>query len=127
MDGDFWLDPEELHNATHEAEGYNPLCGDKIKVYLQIEDGVVTDISFVAAGCAISKASASLMVEGVKGKAIEEADRLFQSAHRMFTRDGEVDPNDTETLGKIVALSGVSKFPMRVKCATMAWHTLVAA
>ena len=106
------------------AEGFNPLCGDRITVYLKVEDGTIKDVSFQGAGCAISKASASLMTESVKGKTIEEATALFERFQRMIT----APPDDrTENLGKLTVLAGVRQFPVRVKCATLAWHTLRSA
>lgn len=116
----------KLEGANRTAEGYNPLCGDQIKVYLRVEDGIIRDVSFEGSGCAISKASASLMTTSVKGKTETEAERLFKRVHSMLTRDldTEVDPQE---LGKLAVLSGVREFPMRVKCASLAWHTLQAA
>ena len=106
------------------AEGFNPLCGDRITVYLKVENGTIKDVSFQGAGCAISKASASLMTESVKGKTIEEATALFERFQRMIT----APPDDrTENLGKLTVLAGVRQFPERVKCATLAWHTLRSA
>ena len=106
------------------AEGFNPLCGDRITDYLKVEDGTIKDVSFQGAGCAISKASASLMTESVKGKTIEEATALFERFQRMIT----APPDDrTENLGKLTVLAGVRQFPVRVKCATLAWHTLRSA
>ena len=108
----------------HKAEGFNPLCGDQISVYVRIDDGVITDASFQGSGCAISKASASMMTEAVKGKTVAEAGTLFSRFQKMITAptDGPVDQ-----LGKLTALSGVRQFPIRVKCASLAWHTLQAA
>jgi nitrogen fixation protein NifU and related proteins len=107
-----------------KAEGYNPLCGDRLTVYLRVEDGRIQDASFVGSGCAISKASASLMTDSVKGKTIEEADALFDRFRTMITRAPE-DP--VEDLGKLAVFAGVRQFPVRVKCASLAWHTLHAA
>lgn len=117
---------KELDNPSHSAEGYNPLCGDQIHVYLVVEDGRVIDVSFKGSGCAISKASASLMTAAVKGKTVAEAEELFAHFRKMVTgeRDAEVDE---EVLGKLAVLSGVREFPVRVKCATLAWHTLHSA
>lgn len=113
-----------LAAANHSAEGNNPLCGDKLHVFLEIEDDIIRDIRFDGAGCAISTASASLMSEAVKGKSRAEVATLFGSVHRMLTRhDAEADP----ALGKLAALAGVRAFPMRVKCASLCWHTLNAA
>ncbi len=114
-----------LESATCQARGHNPLCGDRVEVYLHIDTGVVREISFQGAGCAISTASASLMTEAVKGMTLVEACALFDSFHDMMTGTGEAsDPID---LGKLEALSGVRQIPIRVKCATLAWHTLKAA
>jgi nitrogen fixation NifU-like protein len=116
----------ELEGANRTAEGYNPLCGDQIKLYVKLEGGVIKDISFQGSGCAISKASASMMTSSLKGKTEAEAKTLFESVHKMLTgeRDGGVDSQD---LGKLSILSGVCKFPSRVKCASLPWHTLQAA
>ena len=103
------------------AEGFNPLGGDRVTVYLKVENGTITDVSFQGSGCAISKASASLMTESVKGKTIEEAAALFDRFQRMITAPGD---SPTESLGKLTVLAGVRQFPVRVKCATLAWHTL---
>ena len=111
-----------LESANRTADGYNPLCGDKVKLYLQVEDGVIKDAHFEGAGCAISTASASLMTESLKGMREAEALRLLDDFHRMVT--GSTGPSD---LGKLEALAGVREFPQRVKCATLAWHTLQAA
>jgi nitrogen fixation NifU-like protein len=117
---------QKLEGANRTAEGYNPLCGDQITVYLSVEDDVIKDISFQGSGCAISKASASLMTTSVKGKTQAEAEVLFDRIHTMLTgeRDTTVDPHE---LGKLAVLSGVCEFPARVKCASLAWHTLRAA
>ena len=106
------------------AEGFNPLCGDQITVYVHVDDGVITDVSFQGSGCAISKASASMMTESVKGKTIAEASALFSRFQRMITAPPDTPPDQ---LGKLNALSGVRQFPIRVKCASLAWHTLQAA
>jgi nitrogen fixation NifU-like protein len=107
-----------------KAEGYNPLCGDRLTVYLRLEGGRIQDASFQGSGCAISKASASLMTDSVKGKTVEEANALFERFHRMITC-GTDEPVDD--LGKLSVFSGVREFPVRVKCATLAWHALRAA
>ena len=107
-----------------KAEGYNPLCGDRITVYLRLDDGVIVDASFQGAGCAISKASASLMTDSVKGKTLAEVEALFERFHGMITAPPDAPPGD---LGKLTVLSGVRRFPVRVKCASLAWHTLRAA
>jgi len=111
-------------SATHKADGYNPLCGDKVTVFLRVEQGVVRDASFVGSGCAISTASASLMTESLRGKSVEEVRALFGRVRSLLTE--EVEP-DIEALGKLAVFSGVREFPMRVKCASLAWHTLIAA
>jgi nitrogen fixation NifU-like protein len=117
--------PRNFHKpegANRSAEGLNPLCGDQITVYLKLAGDVIEDIGFVGAGCAISKASASLMTTALKTKTKVEAEALFHRVHSMLTEGpGKVDPKE---LGKLAALSGVWEFPARVKCATLAWHTL---
>lgn len=110
---------------SHEAAGDNPLCGDRITVYVQVEGGVIRDIGFEGAGCAISTASASLMTSAVVGKTVEEAERLFTAFHDMVVEPDA--PADPKTLGKLAAFAGVRGFPARVKCANLAWHTLHAA
>lgn len=116
----------KLANANRKIDGYNPLCGDHYTVYLQLEGDVIKDIGFEGAGCAISKASASVMSSLVKGKTKQEAEDLFRKFHTLVT--GEIDPDgDADKLGKLAAFSGVSEFPARVKCASLAWHTLHAA
>jgi nitrogen fixation NifU-like protein len=112
-----------IHDGR-KAEGYNPLCGDRLTVYLRVENGRIQDASFEGSGCAISKASASLMTDSVKGKTIEEADALFHAFHQMITRAPE-DPVDD--LGKLSVFAGVRQFPIRVKCASLPWHTFRAA
>lgn len=107
-----------------KAEGFNPLCGDRITVYLDIEGGVIKDVAFQGTGCAISKASASLMTETVKGKSVEEARALFDRFQRMITATAETP---IDNLGKLRVLAGVRQFPVRVKCASLAWHTLRSA
>jgi nitrogen fixation NifU-like protein len=113
-----------LDDANLKADGFNPLCGDRIHVTLRVEDGVVRDAAFKGAGCAISTASASMMTECLKGKTTEEAMKLFELFHDLLT--GKTDP-DPEVLGKLAAFYGVREFPVRVKCATLAWHTMKAA
>jgi nitrogen fixation protein NifU and related proteins len=115
----------EVEGANYRAEGFNPLCGDQLTVALKLEDGVIRDIGFQGQGCAISRASASLMTGAVKDKTREEADRLFAQVHQLVT-EGPAGV-DEEALGKLTVLSGVSEFPARVKCASLAWHTLRAA
>ena len=114
-----------LESATRSAEGYNPLCGDKVKVYVKMDGDIVKDISFEGAGCAISTASASIMTETLKGKTRAEAEKLFQTFHDLVT--GRQAQLDAPELGKLAVFSGVSEFPIRVKCATLCWHTLRAA
>jgi len=115
-----------LENANHHAEGYNPLCGDKINLYLIVEGDVVKDIGFQGSGCAISKASASLMSSIVKGKTKKEAEEIFSKFHDLVT--GKLtDDSAIEELGKLAVFAGVRDFPARVKCASLAWHTLISA
>ena len=114
----------ELPNANHRAEGYNPLCGDHFTVYLELDGDSIRDISFQGSGCAISKASASMMTQSLKGKTREEAEKLFEQFHKLVTRGANGSVGE---LGKLAVFSGVSEFPVRVKCATLAWHTLQAA
>ncbi|MDD5218290.1 MAG: SUF system NifU family Fe-S cluster assembly protein [Candidatus Omnitrophica bacterium] len=115
-----------MDNANRQAEGHNPLCGDHLKLYLLVEDGVVRDVSFEGAGCAIFKASASMMTDSVKGKRVAEVEALFEKFHEMLSRDiGK--PFNSAPLGKLAVFSGVCEFPVRVKCATLAWHTLHSA
>ena len=116
----------EMENATQFAEGYNPLCGDHIDVFLLIEDGIIKDVSFKGEGCAISKASASLMTSILMGKKKEEAEKLFEKFHDMVTGKLGENPN-IEDLGKLAVLAGVQDFPVRVKCASLAWHTMINA
>jgi nitrogen fixation protein NifU and related proteins len=113
-----------LEGANRRAEGFNPLCGDRLTLFLQVDEGVIRDVAFQGSGCAISKASASLMTEALKGKSIAEAEALFERFHRMVTAppDAPVEP-----LGKLSVLAGVREFPVRVKCASLAWHTMKAA
>jgi nitrogen fixation NifU-like protein len=112
--------------ASRSADGDNPLCGDKITVHVALEDGVVKDVGFVGEGCAISTASASLMTEAVKGRSTEEIQRLFEAFHQLVTSSPQEEP-DADALGKLRVFGGVREFPMRVKCATLGWHTLRAA
>jgi nitrogen fixation NifU-like protein len=115
-----------MENATRHVDGYNPLCGDHYTVYVRLEGDRIADVSFEGAGCAISKASASVMSTLVKGRTISEAEELFHDFHRLVM--GEMDgEDDIEKLGKLAAFAGVSEFPARVKCASLAWHTLHAA
>ena len=116
----------EIPEATAKAVGHNPLCGDRVTVYLRLDDGKLADVAFVGQGCAISKASASLMTDAVKGKSKTQAHELFEKFHKMVTgRPG--DSVDASALGKLAVLSGVCEFPVRVKCASLPWHTLEAA
>ena len=116
----------KMENATKVLEGQNPLCGDHYTLFLLLENNIIKDISFEGSGCAISKASASLMSSILKGKTREEAEELFQLFHKVVT--GEIDPLEhLENLGKLAAFGGVSEFPARVKCATLAWHTIHSA
>ena len=116
----------KLEGANRKAEGYNPLCGDKVTVYVKLEGDVIKEISFEGSGCAISKASASMMTVSLKGKTTAEAEALFERVHKMLT--GERDPKaDSLELGKLAVLSGVCNFPARVKCASLSWHTFHAA
>jgi len=116
----------ELPQADATAVGHNPLCGDRVTVYVRLQADTIADVAFIGQGCAISKASASLMTDAVKGKSKSQAHSLFESFHKMVTgRPG--DPVDAGSLGKLAVLSGVSEFPVRVKCASLPWHTLEAA
>jgi nitrogen fixation protein NifU and related proteins len=115
----------EMAEADRRADGFNPLCGDKLTVYVRLDGDRITDVSFHGSGCAISVASASLLTESIKGKTIADAERLFQQMHQLLTRDDV--GIDVDSLGKLGALSGVREFPARVKCASLCWHTLDAA
>lgn len=116
----------KLEEADHSAEGYNPLCGDHLTVYLNLDGDVVSEITFEGSGCAISKAAASMMTQAVKGKTRREAEQLFNGFHQMVT--GDIGDEDAEeSLGNLRIFSGVREFPVRVKCATLPWHTLQAA
>jgi len=113
-----------LTEASHSAEGYNPLCGDRLTLYLKLNGDTIQDVSFEGAGCAISKASASMMTDALKGRSLAEATALFDRFHRMVT----TPPSEPiEDMGKLSSLAGVREFPVRVKCASLAWHTLKAA
>lgn len=116
----------ELEGANRSAEGYNPFCGDRVVVYLKVEDDVVTDIGFTGDGCAISIASTSLMTESARGKTLAEAEKLFDAFHAMLLGTDGADI-DYDELGDLEALAGVRQFPVRVKCASLPWHTLKAA
>jgi nitrogen fixation NifU-like protein len=111
-----------LPSANRKAEGHNPLCGDRVKVFLHVEDGRIADIAFQGSGCAISTASASLMTEALKGKSVAEARSLFHGFHDLLTADGDADD-----LGKLAVFAGVREYPIRIKCATLAWHAVQAA
>ncbi len=118
----------KIPNPTYEAEGYNPLCGDHLHIYLRVKEpgGVIEDVSFEGDGCAISKASASLMTTSLKGKTREEAEVLFSQFHRLIK--GELHPDkDPNVLGKLLVFSGIWHFPARVKCASLSWHTMKGA
>jgi nitrogen fixation protein NifU and related proteins len=113
-----------IDQPSSTQEGYNPLCGDRLTLYMSVDDGVIKDVSFQGSGCAISKASASIMTETLKGKTVGEARELFDRFHAMITSDPSVPADD---MGKLSALAGVREFPTRVKCASLAWHTMKAA
>jgi nitrogen fixation NifU-like protein len=117
----------ELSTADHRAEGHNPLCGDRLSLDLTLDAGRIVDIRFRGQGCAISTASASLMTEAVKGKTVDEVNALFAGFHEMLTGDPSAPAESAEELGKLVVFAGVREFPIRVKCATLPWHTLRAA
>lgn len=117
----------KLDPRTHEAEGYNPLCGDHLHVYLRVDpNGIIEEVAFLGDGCAISKASASMMTASLKGMTVEQARHLFNEFHRLLTR--ELDPDkDAHSLGKLTVFSGIWKYPSRVKCAVLAWRTMMGA
>ena len=115
-----------MEGADRQADGYNPLCGDRVRVYLKLEGDRISDISFQGSGCAISTASASILTETLKGKTSAEADTLFETFHDLVTGKGGASGESPE-LGKLAVFSGVSEFPVRVKCATLAWHTMRSA
>lgn len=117
----------DLPGADRTAHGHNPLCGDRWSVALCVDDGVIRDVRFTGAGCAISKASASLMTEAVKGLPVAEALDLFDRFQSMLTSPAAVDDQELATVGKLSVFAGVSQFPTRVKCASLAWHTLRSA
>ena len=119
--------PRNFHaiaDASHTAEGYNPLCGDRLTLYMRLTGDVISDLAFEGAGCAISKASASMMTDALKGQTVAEANALFDRFHRMVTTPPD---QPVEDMGKLSSLAGVRAFPVRVKCASLAWHTLKAA
>ena len=117
---------KELEDATHSSEGFNPLCGDRITVYLLVEDNTIREIAFKGSGCAICTASASVMTETLTGKSVEEAEATFGRFHDLVTGDPSETAN-IEGLGKMAVFNGVREYPVRIKCATLAWHTLKAA
>jgi len=117
----------KLEPCSHDAEGYNPLCGDQLHIYLQIsDDDIIEDVKFEGQGCSISTASASLMTDAMKGKSIKQFEQMFDAFHDMATADMSATP-DEETLGKLAVLAGVKEFPARIKCATLCWHTMKSA
>jgi len=118
--------PKKPERTNHSAHGFNPICGDEFEVHLRVGNDVIEDIGFDGAGCAISTASASLMTEALKGKPVSEAEALFREVHTLLTAEKQAG-KPTEFLGKLTVLTGVKKYPMRVKCATLAWHTMRAA
>jgi len=113
-----------IDNASARQEGYNPLCGDRLTLYLTLDGDVIKDVAFQGSGCAISKASASLMTDALKGKTVTEARALFEEFHHMITSNPDTPPAD---LGKLSVFAGVREYPTRVKCASLAWHTMKAA
>lgn len=115
----------KIENCHHTADGHNPICGDKVQISAELEEGRITDVAFQGAGCAICMASASLMTEKVCGQTLDEVGQAFDAFHELVT--GDADAVDSSGLGKLAVFSGVREFPMRVKCATLAWHTLRAA
>lgn len=116
----------EMDPHSHHASGHNPLCGDKLELYLKVEEGIVTDISFVGSGCAISTSSASLMTEFLKGRSLSETKQLFKHFHDLVT-GAELSADQLDDLGKLAIFAGVQEFPARVKCASLSWHTLMNA
>lgn len=115
----------EMENADYKVEGRNPLCGDEITLWLKLDGNTVSDVSFKGSGCAVSKSSASIMTSAVKGKSVEETRQLFERFHDMIT--GKMSEAERGTMGSLAALGGVSKFPLRVKCASLSWHALKSA
>lgn len=116
----------KLENPTQIAEGHNPLCGDKLTLYLKIEQQIITDVRFDGSGCAISVASSSLMTDALKGKTIQQADELFQDFYHLMVETADSDTKKSEKLGKLAVLFGVKAYPTRVKCATLCWHAMQA-
>lgn len=117
---------KQIKPASHTSEGYNPLCGDRINLYLQIEEDVIKDIGFQGSGCAISKASASVMTTVLRERSLTDAKLLFKNFQSLLTGGMEVEL-DVKDLGKLAVFAGVRKFPVRIKCALLAWHTMLAA
>jgi nitrogen fixation NifU-like protein len=115
----------KVDEANQTSEGYNPLCGDQITLYLKVVNGVIDDVGFQGSGCAISRASASMMTQSIKGQSVERAQEIFDAFHHMITEPGcELD---YDTLGDLETLSGINEYPTRIKCAVLAWHTMKAA
>ena len=115
----------KVEEANHTSEGFNPLCGDQITLYLKVIDGLIDDVGFQGTGCAISRASASMMTQSIKGQTVEKAHEIFDAFHHMITEPGA--ELDYDTLGDLETLSGINEFPTRIKCAVLAWHTMKAA
>ena len=115
----------KVDEANQTSEGYNPLCGDQITLYLKVVDGVIDDVGFQGSGCAISRASASMMTQSIKGQSVERAQGIFDAFHHMITEPGS--ELDYDTLGDLETLSGINEYPTRIKCAVLAWHTMKAA
>ena len=115
----------KLEDANRSAKGYNPICGDQLTLYLKVEDDVITDVGFQGSGCAISRSSASMMTQSVKGRSVAEATEIFEAFHQMLTEPGA--DHDYDLLGDLESMSGVSEFPTRIKCAVLGWHALRAA
>ena len=115
----------KLEEANRSADGYNPLCGDQIQLYLKVEDDKIIDVGFQGTGCAISRASASMMTQSIKGQSVEKAKEIFDAFHYLITEPG--GDLDLDTLGDLETLSGINEFPTRIKCAVLAWHTMNAA
>ena len=117
----------EMHDATHSSEGFNPFCGDQLTLYLKIESNLISDVSFTGTGCAISKASASMMTDTIKGQTITIANSIFEEFRKMLTQTNNNLELNLELLGDLEILSGISQFPARIKCGILAWHTLQSA
>ena len=117
----------DLEELTNSSEGYNPFCGDQLTLNLKIESGLIADVSFTGTGCAISKASASMMTESIKGQTIEDANLIFQEFRKMLTQADKDITLNVELLGDLEILSGISQFPARIKCGILAWHTMQSA